>query len=384
MKIGLARRGYSSTGGAESYLRRFVAALRAAGHEAVIFGSPEWPAGARPEGAEFVPVAGGSPQAFSNALRALRPHASGLCDVLFSLERVAHCDCFRAGDGVHRAWLEHRARGDNSLWKRVHALARAWNPKHRQLLALERALFAPDGSGARAVVANSQMVAREIVAHYQYPPARIRTIYNGLSDEFFEPMADGVREQARRELALDAQDYAVLFAGSGWERKGLRFALAAIAQLDPAHRGVLLIAGAGKRRALPSLANDERRVRFLGPVPGAKMRALYAAADVFLLPTLYDPFSNACLEAFASGLPVVTTAQNGFAEILLPAVTGERVDFAWETGALTASLARWADAERRRAARPKILARAADFRMETNLAETLDFLTHLPPARAGF
>ena len=53
------------------------------------------------------------------------------------------------------------------------------------------------------------------------------------------------------------------------------------------------------------------------------MPALYAAVDVFVLPTIYDPFSNACLEALAAGLPVLTTTANGFAEILTPGVTGD-------------------------------------------------------------
>ena len=46
-------------------------------------------------------MTGRSPRAFSDALGALRPRERGHCDVLFSLERVAHCDCYRAGDGVH-------------------------------------------------------------------------------------------------------------------------------------------------------------------------------------------------------------------------------------------------------------------------------------------
>ena len=63
------------------------------------------------------------------------------------------------------------------------------------------------------------------------------------------------------------------------------------------------------------------RVRFLGPV--SDMAACYAAADVFVAPTLYDPFSNACLEALAAGLPVLTTPANGFSEILTPGRDGE-------------------------------------------------------------
>jgi len=51
-----------------------------------------------------------------------------------------------------------------------------------------------------------------------------------------------------------------------------------------------------------------------------------AAADLFVLPTIYDPFSNACLEAMASGLPVITTRANGVAEIMEH----------WRTGAIVA------------------------------------------------
>ncbi len=377
MKIGLARRGYSSTGGAENYLRRFVAALTAAGHDAVLFGSPEWPADARPADVEFVPVRGRSPRTFSDALGALRPRERGLCDVLFSLERIAHCDCYRAGDGVHRVWLEQRARSERPLLPTFTEFFRRNFGKHRQLLSLENALFAPDGSGARAVITNSDMVKAEIVFRYQYPAARIRTIYNGLPQAFFAPLAEDLRERTRQKLELAAQDYAVLFAGSGWKRKGLRFAIEAVAQLDPKHHGVLLVAGTGKQSELPAAAQDRGRVRFLGAVPAAEMRALYAAADVFLLPTLYDPFSNACLEAFASGLPVITTRQNGFAEILIETVTGDIVPVEWHVPGLVQCLTRWADLERRRTARPKILEYAADFRIEKNLAQTIDFLREL-------
>ena len=46
------------------------------------------------------------------------------------------------------------------------------------------------------------------------------------------------------------------------------------------------------------------------------MKKYYAAADVFILPSLYEPSSNACLEALASGLAVVTSKKNGVSEII--------------------------------------------------------------------
>ena len=116
------------------------------------------------------------------------------------------------------------------------------------------------------------------------------------------------------------------------------------------------------------------RARFLGPVK--TMRTLYAAADVFAAPTLYDPFSNACLEALAAGLPVLSTRANGFAEIIVPGVHGEALDSFNRglAGGLAAALRTWSNPEKRRAARPLCAARAAEFTIERNVEETLRIL----------
>src|SRR5438093_13519022 len=103
MKIALVRRGYSASGGAEAFLKRFAQALVEKGHECVLFASPEWPRAEWPHGKLCV-VDGKSPRAFADALAAMKPRKR--CDFLFSLERIWNCDCYRAGDGVHRAVLE--------------------------------------------------------------------------------------------------------------------------------------------------------------------------------------------------------------------------------------------------------------------------------------
>lgn len=56
------------------------------------------------------------------------------------------------------------------------------------------------------------------------------------------------------------------------------------------------------------------------------MKELYSISDVFVLPTIYDPFSNATLEAMASGLPVVTTSCNGASELIENGVQGFVID----------------------------------------------------------
>ena len=365
MKIGLVRRGYSSTGGAENYLCRLADALEAAGHEPVLFAGPEWPRERWPVSRPLIAVAGSGPRAFADALATLPPERH--CDRLFSLERVWRCDCYRAGDGVHRAWLDRRA-AIEPAWR---ARLRAWNPKHRQILALEEALFAR--GGARTIIANSQLVRGEILERYGGSPERVQVVYNGLPSASFESAAPGVRESTRAAWQVGPDDYAVLFAGTGWERKGLAEAIAAVGGLPAAPRPHLIVAGRGNPRSYLKRAGQPAagRVRFLGQV--SDMRAGYAAADVFIAPTVYDPFSNACLEALAAGLPVLTTAANGFSEIMTAGCDGEIVDRT-DIEALAAALRAWADPERRRETRRARTGRAAAFTIEANVASTLEIL----------
>jgi UDP-glucose:(heptosyl)LPS alpha-1,3-glucosyltransferase len=265
---------------------------------------------------------------------------------------------YRAGDGVHAAWLERR-REVEPPWK---GWFRFLERKHREILELECQLFT---GGARRIIANSQMVKDEIIRHFGTPDGHVHVIHNGVPAAVPDP---GLRESTRNELGIPAGGFTLFFAGSGWGRKGLRYAIEAVNALKiPA---TWLVAGKRDSNRLPA----SNRVKFLGPLASARMRAMFAAADLFVLPTLYDPFSNACLEAFAAGLPVITTSANGFSEIIQRGVDGEVVHPA-DSKALSAALAAWADPQRRANAKPGAIAKAAAHSMERNLAQTLDVIT---------
>lgn len=356
MKLGLVRRGYSPTGGAEAYLQRCATALRAEGHEAVLFASADWPAGAW--AGERVTLPGGSPGEFARAFAKARSQVE--VDAVFSLERVAACDVYRAGDGVHRAWLERR-RAFEPAWR---PWVRGLSAKHRELCALEEQLFR--GGGARWVIANSELVKREIVTGFGFPEERIRVVYNGLPAPL--DVTEEERAAVRARYGWGTETLVVLFAGSGWERKGLRFAVAGL-EVARVPGAVLAVAGKGKRRGLGGAG-----VVFLGPVAQLELGPLLAAADVLVLPTIYDPFSNACLEALAAGLPVITTPANGFAEIMVPGADGtilSRPDAVEEIGAAIREFgAQRGDRARREARRE----RAAAWTIEQNIAETLAVL----------
>ena len=106
LTIGFVRRGFSSSGGAESYLKRLAAGVVEQGHQVRLYASADWPSDEWSFG-PITRVEGKSATAFADAIEKLAPRSE--CDVLMSLERIRRCDVYRAGDGVHRAWLERRA-----------------------------------------------------------------------------------------------------------------------------------------------------------------------------------------------------------------------------------------------------------------------------------
>lgn len=356
LSIGFARRGYSATGGAEAYLQRLARGIVDLGHEVRLITTQEWPASAWPFG-EITQLHAKSTKAFANELEELRPQIR--CDLLMSLERVWRCDVYRAGDGVHRAWLERRNQFATPLQK----LSRRFSRKHHGILRLEKSLFADRGAGR--VIANSQMVKKEVVDIYSYPADKIDIAHNGVPIDRFR-FDSARRSNARAALKLQDDEIALLFVGSGWERKGLRFALDAIERCQDLKLR-LLVAGRGNPRGYKS-----SRVQFLGEV--VDLVPIYAAADIFILPTIYDPFSNACLEALASGLPVITTRSNGFSEIIENSVHGSIVDLANDVEALHNAILFWSDKTRRSSARSTITQRAAKFDIAKNVEQTLAIL----------
>ena len=365
LKIALVRRGYSRSGGAEAYLKRFAAGIVEAGHKVQLIAGDDWPHEQWPFG-EIKRVRAKSVIGFANELEQIRLQLH--CDVLFSFERVWSCDVYRAGDGVHRAWLARRRRFEVPLKQFVRAAGR----KHRDLLHLEESLF--EKRSAAWVIAASQMVVDEITGLYGYPADKIDLVRNGVPlDRFrFDPE---LREKSREELNLKPDQVALLFAGSGWERKGLLFAIEAMA-LCKNRKMRLLVAGRGDPKPYKTTRLRFWRaepVQFLGEV--ADLVPVYAAADIFVLPTIYDPFSNACLEALASGLPVITTRANGFSEIIEDGVHGSIVDHPDNLVGLRDAIRFWSDPSRRHAARTANIERAFYFDISNNVAQTLEILT---------
>ena len=245
-------------------------------------------------------------------------------DAVQSHERTLSQDVYRAGEGCHRAYLA--AMGTRAGRRATY---------HRVLLALERRVF----TRTPEIVAISRRGAEEIARLHGVPATRLSVIYNGVDLERYHPDNRARhRATARKEIGVADDTWLVLFAGSGFERKGLGTAIEALSRLDD-RRARLLVLGKGDVR--PYQAAAERlgasaRVTWLGPRPD--IERWYAAADALAVPTRYEPFGNVNLEALASGLPVVTTTQAGAAEAVNPEC-GDVVD-PGDPAALAAALDR--------------------------------------------
>jgi UDP-glucose:(heptosyl)LPS alpha-1,3-glucosyltransferase len=229
-------------------------------------------------------------------------------DVVHSLARTHRQDIFRAGGGSHAEYMERVYR---------HPQLRGLSPRHRAILSIERSVFRDP---RQIIQCNARMSAREIAQRYAVPSERLVIVYNGVDTVRFHPVQrETLGASLRRELGLEG--LIALFTGSGFNRKGLDRAILGLA--NSRARATLLVAGRGDPARYRELARENRvedRVRFLGQRPDVP--ALYAAADLFVLPTRYDPFANVCLEAMAAGLPVATTANNGAAELIEPGLNG--------------------------------------------------------------
>ena len=317
MKLALVRQRYNPYGGAERFIERAVAALEREGAEVALI-AREWRGQAR-RVLEVNPFYIGRwwrDAGFARAARAAWERAG--FSLVQSHERIPGASVYRAGDGVHGQWLEHRARYA-PMPERVSI---ALNPYHSYVCAAEKAMF--EHPALRAVICNSNMVRGEILRHFSIAEDKLHVIYNGVDLEHFHPhQRQRLRQQARAQIGAAERCHLLLFAGSGFARKGLATVLRALAaSADRALR--LAIAGVDRsqpkfERLAASLGLGDR-VAFLGGQDD--MRRCYAAADLLVLPTLYDPFPNVVLEAMAMGVPVIISNQCGAAELITHSANG--------------------------------------------------------------
>jgi len=315
-RVALVRSRFDAFGGAERFVQSAIAALKAQGASLTLV-TRRWPDN---DGTAIIvdPFHLGSlwrDRSFARA--ACAALAKRRFDLVQSHERIACCDVYRAGDGVHAEWLAQRARVQSPLAR----LATSLSPHHRYLLEAERRLFT--AARLKAVICNSEMVRAEIARHFETPAEKLVLIRNAVDGARFHPgLRAEMGEAVRQQVAIPRDSTVFAYVGSGFERKGVGPFLRALARRREPAWGIIV--GRDKRAArygaLSVKLGIAARVRFVGGI--SDVRPFLAAADAFVLPTLYDPFPNAALEAMAAGLPVVTSTKCGAAEVVREGESG--------------------------------------------------------------
>jgi UDP-glucose:(heptosyl)LPS alpha-1,3-glucosyltransferase len=388
MRIGLVVEHFDpGRGGAEQWTWQFASWLAGKGHKPHVLASTIRP------GAETLGVAchllGAACSREDFAQRASRKLAAIALDAVLDTGAGWHCHVFQPHGGSRRASFEQ-----NLLlapaWARPfkRGLAKCL-PRYREFDRLTALQYDPRG---KLFAALSQMVARDFVRHHGVPEERIRLVYNGVDVDRFSPSHRARWRRVMREKLGLGDELLILIVAHNHRLKGVPSLVAAVGRLLKEGRRVRLAVVGGRKgrfgQALVRRYSAEGAVLFAGsaadPVPW------YAAADVYVQPTFYDPCSLVVLEALASGLPVVTSRFNGAGELLTEGLEGYLVGNPADSSELADALRRLlrADDRHRMGELARRLAEAHDWdrnghEMLSVLAEAADLFPSVSTAHAS-
>ncbi len=319
MKIALViDRFLPEKGGGERYIKMLATGYAQKGHEVTIF-ARNFPS--RPPASENIHYRNIRVPSWPGFLRVLcfaskcgREVAADSFDIVHDVGHMVGADVFNPHGGVEQIWLERYfasyGQGIHGLLKRVQRLL---SLKEWAVLSLQRRQFL--SGKTRRILAISPMMKTQILSHFpQLPPDRVVFVQNPADLSRFNPKNRPVyRNEERKKLGLRNQDIALLFIGNNFRLKGLLPLLKAVKIVRGTYPNLHLIAvGNAPIRPWRRLCRKMgiiHQVSFLGPVK--EVERLYAAADIFALPSYYDSAPLVVLEALASGLPVITSRWAG-------------------------------------------------------------------------
>jgi glycosyltransferase involved in cell wall biosynthesis/O-antigen/teichoic acid export membrane protein len=218
----------------------------------------------------------------------------------------------------HRIFLrDHRAEmGGGPLRRVARYLIHIWGS------ITERMAF----KRAKTIVVPSEGLAYELqMAYPELVAGKITIIPNPVDTAHFRKPGDFSSDALRLDLGCAADDLLLCFCALGnFERKGLRYAIEALAELRSMNARLLVVGGgAGEIREYEKLCADAQvgtKVRFLGM--RQDIRPYLWCSDAFLFPSSYEAFPLVCLQAAAARLPLIATRVYGVDEFMIEGKTG--------------------------------------------------------------
>lgn len=192
---------------------------------------------------------------------------------------------------------------------------------HQQIYDVERRGM----HAAMRVIAVSTLTKTIITSRYDIEPDMVEVVYNGIENG--QPAAVATPSK----LTIDKGDKVVLFLGRITMQKGPEVFIAAAKKvLQKFDKVKFIMAGSGdKVRDVIEMAAREgigHKVTFTGFVRGDDVAKVFKMADVFVMPSVSEPFGLASLEAVSHEVPVIMSRTSGASEVLKHAL---KVDF-WD------------------------------------------------------
>jgi len=243
---------------------------------------------------------------------------------------------------------------------------------YRLIMALEKRIYR---NPRIALAAVSSLTAREITSHFGRTDVSV--ILNAVDLERFN-LAERLRRRSavRQSYRFSETEFVALLVGNDWKKKGLTYLLQAVARVSELPMRVLVV-GRDDRAAFLAQMHDlhiEERVLFAEP--SSDVMQFFAACDVYAGPSLHDSFALPPLEAMASGLPVITSKDNGGSQVITEGVDGFVLSDPRNSAALGQLLRRlYEDPELRRSVGESAARTVQSLTWERNARETLAFLT---------
>lgn len=352
-------------GGTARDLAKIVGQCLARGHDVRIY-ALEWQ-GRRLDGVEIVVP---SPQGIRSHVRQRRfarhvaTHvATHPVDLLVGMNKMPGLDVYYAADSC----FEDKARTQRPWFYRL-------TSRYRHYAEFERAVFAAQAPTRILTLAPNQDVAFKSM--YRTPAHRFHPLPPGIERSRYVATAEAGRA-IRCEFGVADADLLLLFVGSGFVKKGLDRLVSGFAALPSAIRARtrLFVVGDDKAARFERLARRlgvAGQVRFVGP--REDVAAWFSAADALALPAYDEAAGMVILEAASAGVPVLATANCGYAPLLEQADAGIVTAVPFDQGEFNADLERLLTADERTRWSRRGRALAADESLRAMAPRAVDLL----------
>lgn len=234
-------------------------------------------------------------------------------DIIHTHERIFHADIFTMHSVPHRFWVKEVRRKSMSLFD----YGTSW---------VEKSLI-NDGK-CRMFLPVSGTTKEKFLREFRVDPGKVHVIHPGVDINRFNKLdRKACRYGIRKQFGIRETDAVVLFVSMNFELKGLDNLMAAMAMTKskhPSEKLKLLVVGKGNEKKYGRLAQKsgiKNEVIFAG-VWKDNIEQIYLASDIFAMPSGFDTFGMAVLEAMSASLPVIISDNVGAKDLVRDGING--------------------------------------------------------------